>query len=158
MEQIIFEGVDPAELARVLAAGVDHAGNTIETVVDDEGGWPLRCCLADSVLGDEIAFIAFSPFDWNGPFRETGPIVVHARGCAATWRTALLPDELDQRSMTLRPYDREHRIVYDLVEPVPAGAGLKGRVCSLLQQPDVAEVYGRNTRGGCFAFVARRAG
>ncbi len=158
MEQIIFEGVDPAELARVLAAGVDHAGNTIETVTDHDGGWQLRCCLADSVPGDEIAFIAFSPFEWNGPFRETGPIVVHARGCAATWQTERLPEDFDQRPMTLRPYNREHRILYDLVEPVPAAVGLDGRVRTLLQQPDVAEVYGRNPQGGCFAFVARRAG
>lgn len=155
MERIIFEGVDPAELALLLAAGVDHAGNTIETVTDVEGGWTLRCCLTDSVPGDEIAFIAFSPFNWRGPFRETGPIVVHASECAATWQRNQLPDDFDRRPMTLRPYNHDHRIMYDLVEPVPVEVGLSARVQSLLQQPDVVEVYGRNPQGGCFAFVAR---
>lgn len=156
MTTITFEGVEPQQLRDVLAAGVDCAGNPIEPFVDAEGGWPLRCCLTDSAPGDEVAIIAWSPFRWHGPYRETGPIVVHTRGCAGSWQRPALPADFDQRRMTLRPYGREHTILYDLVTPVAAGNGLNEAVAALLQHPDVAEVYGRNVQGGCFAFVARR--
>ena len=59
--------------------------------------------------------------------------------------------------MTLRPYGAEHSILYELVSPISAGSGLNAAVGALLERPEVAEVYGRNVRGGCFAFVARRA-
>ena len=58
--------------------------------------------------------------------------------------------------MTLRPYGSEHRILYDLVTPVAQGDGLNAAVRALLERPEVAEVYGRNVQGGCFAFAARR--
>jgi hypothetical protein len=156
MTNITFEGIDPDQLTDTLAAGVDCAGNPIEPFIDEEGGWPLRCCLTDSLPGDEVAIIAWSPFRWNGAYRETGPIVVHTAGCRGSWRLPALPDDFDQRRMMLRPYGREHTILYDLVTPVAAGDGLTSAVQALLEQPAVAEVYGRNVQGGCFAFVARK--
>lgn len=156
MTNVIFEGIEPVALRGVLAAGIDQGGNPIEPFIDEEGGWPLRCCLTDSRPGDEIAILAWSPFGWNGPYRETGPVVVHTNGCSGTWRTTALPEEFDGRRMTLRPYGDEHRILYDLVTPVAQGDGLNAAVQALLEQPEVAEVYGRNVQGGCFAFVARR--
>lgn len=158
MTDMIISGIDPTELRDVLAAGHDCNGVVIQPFVDAEGSWPMRCCLADSQPGDEVAIIAWSPYDWNGPYRETGPIVVHTAGCAGTWQLPALPDEFDQRTMTLRPYDTDHRILYDLVSAVPAGGSLTALAGALLEHPEVAEVYGRNIRGGCFAFVARRAG
>ncbi|MGB8862053.1 MAG: DUF1203 domain-containing protein [Ilumatobacteraceae bacterium] len=157
MTNITFHGIDPAQLRDVLAGGIDQGGNPIEPFIDEEGGWPMRCCLSDSLPGEEIAIIAWSPFEWDGPYRETGPIVVHTKGCAASWRLPALPDEFDQRPMTLRPYGEEHRILYELVTSVERDAGLNAAVGALLEHPEVAEVYGRNVRGGCFAFVARRA-
>jgi Protein of unknown function (DUF1203) len=152
-----FEGLDYDEYLAALASGVDQAGNTIEPYVDTEGGWPLRCCLHDSQPGDQVALIAWSPFRWNGAYRETGPVFVHAAGCTGPWTGATLPADFEQRPMTLRPYNHEHRMMYNLVNHVPQGRGLTALVDELLANPDVAEVYGRNATGGCFAFVARRA-
>lgn len=157
MTSVIFEGIQPTDLREVLASGVDQGGNPIQPFIDADGGWPMRCCLADSLPGDEVAIIAWSPFRWQGPYRETGPIVVHTNGCSSTWQAAALPEEFDQRPMTLRPYGAEHSILYELVSPISAGSGLNAAVGALLERPEVAEVYGRNVRGGCFAFVARRA-
>lgn len=156
MNDLLFSGINPAQLRDVLAAGIDCDGNPIEPFVDAEGGWPMRCCLADSQAGDEVAIIAWSPYDWQGPYRETGPIVVHTAGCPGTWQQPTLPAEFDRRRMTLRPYDADHRILYDLVVAVPEGGSLTALSMALLERPEVAEVYGRNISGGCFAFVARR--
>ena len=152
----LFRGVDRSRLAEVLTVGLDDGGNPIEPFVDDEGGWPLRCCLRESTPGERLAIIAWSPFDWTGPYRETGPIVVHADPCP-TEPDGLtrLPDALDSRPMVLRPYSHDHRIVYELVTHLPHG-DLGAHVQRLLDHPEVAEVHGRNWTGGCYAFTAHR--
>jgi Protein of unknown function (DUF1203) len=157
MSQVVFEGIDVEELAGVLAAGVDCGGTPIEAFVDDRGGWPLRCCLQPSIVGDQLAIIAWSPYRWNGPYRETGPIVVHVDGCAGAPPLTMLPQDLHDRPMALRPYDADHRIMYPLVEHFPPNSELTDRVIELFGNPDVVEVYAKNHVGGCFAFVARRA-
>jgi hypothetical protein len=144
--------------AAVLASGADHGGNPVEPFTDAHGGWPLRCCLQDSSPGDLLAIVAWSPFSWNGPYRETGPIVVHAERCPAPARSVTeLPPALNDRPMVLRPYSHDHRIVYSLVAHLPAGSNLTEAADRLLDHPDVAEVHGRNWSGGCYAFTARRA-
>jgi hypothetical protein len=155
--ELVIEGVEPSEVARVLASGVDHGGNSVEPFVDDEGGWQLRCCLADSQVGDRITVIAYSPFPWNGPFRETGPIVVHAEGCPGTWQQSAIPHQFDDRAMVLRPYGPDHKIAYDHVRHVSSTDGIADALVELLQHSEVSEVYARNPLAGCFAFTARRA-
>lgn len=154
---VSFVGVDHQQYLEVLDRGVDHGGNPIEPFVDAEGGWPLRCCLADSAPGDRIAIIAWSPFPWRGAYAETGPIVVHAEPCEGVAPLDHLPTEFDSRPMTLRPYTHDHRIHYERVTHLPTGAGITAAVVQLLGDPDIAEVYGRNATGGCFAFRASRA-
>jgi hypothetical protein len=153
-----FEGLDHDAYLATLSKGVDAGGNAIEPYVDEEGGWPLRCCLQDSQPGDTIALISWSPFRWNGAYRETGPVFVHAEGCPGPWTGDTLPADFEQRPMTLRPYSHDHRIIYDLVTHIPQGRGLTQLVRNLLSNNEVAEVYGRNATGGCFAFVARCEG
>jgi hypothetical protein len=153
----VFHGVDRQQLALVLAAGVDHGGNPIEPFDDPEGGWPLRCCLQDSIADERLAIIAWSPFAWTGPYRETGPIVVHADPCPApAGEPARLPAALDARPMVLRPYSHDHRIVYELVTHLLVGGSISDQVERLLDHPEVAEVHGRNWTGGCYAFTAHR--
>jgi hypothetical protein len=152
-----FTGTDPTELRRILADAVDHGGNPIEPFVDDDGGWPLRCCLADSRPGDRIAIIAWSPMPWSGAYAETGPIVVHADGCDAADSRSRLPAELDARAMVLRPYGPDRRIAYHRVHHAPAGGSLTELVDELLAYDDVDFVHGRNVTGGCYAFTGTRS-
>ena len=156
---VVFSGVDAGELRRVLAAGVDHGGNRIDAFTDDEGGWPLRCCLGRSRPGDVIAIVAWSPFHFDGPYRETGPIAVHAAGDCPGFDDDLhaLPAELDASPMVLRPYGHDHRIAYDLVTHVAAGSSLTDIARALLERDDVDVVHARNVTGGCWAFTAARA-
>lgn len=156
MQNVMFQGIDAAEYARVLAAGRDHGGNQIEPFVDDGGGWPLRCCLADSRPGDRLAIIAWSPFPWRGAYTETGPIVVHATGCAGVDPSPTLPTRFEDRELTLRPYTPEHRIAYHRVRHLEPGDGLSEAIGELLDHDDVDFVHARNRTGGCYAFTARR--
>ena len=154
---MLIEGIEPSLLASVLDAGIDHGGNPIRSFVDHEGGWQLRCCLSDSMVGDRIAVIAWSPFGWDGPYRETGPVVVHVEGCPGSWRQPAVPEQFGERSLILRPYGHDHTIAYDLVRRIEAGAGVADAVAELLHQPEVEEVHARNPLAGCFAFAARRS-
>lgn len=156
MQELRFTGLDPIVVRDTLAAGVDHAGNPIEPFVDDGGGWPLRCCLGDSEPGDEIAIVAWSPFGWTGAYAETGPVVLHTRGCPGPVSDETLPADLDRRAMTLRPYGRDRRIAYGAVRHVPAGESLTAHLAEMLTDDDIEMVHGRNVTGGCFSFAAER--
>ncbi|CAN5619827.1 hypothetical protein BH10ACT2_BH10ACT2_09530 [soil metagenome] len=152
--QIIFKGIDGVELDAALVRGIDHGDNPIESFIDGDGGWPLRCCLGNSQPGDRIAIVAWSPFDWRGPYRETGPIVVHTEPCQRATELTSLPDDLNCRAMTLRPYGRDHTILYDRVRHVSAGGDLTASTRELFADEAVGEVHAKNATGGCFAYVA----
>ena len=154
---VLFTGIDVAELRNHLDSGVDPGGNPIEPFVDPDGGWSLRCCLTDSEPGDRIAIVAWSPFPWDGPYRETGPIVVHADGCEGIDPLVRLPATMDARPMQLRPYAGNRRIAYDDMMYVSEGDSVTAAVTALLANDDIDFVHGRNIVGGCFAFTARRS-
>ncbi len=157
VEDMRFTGIDPEELSTVLGRGTDHGGHPVQPFVDDDGGWPLRCCLTDSRPGDRVAIIAWSPMPWPGAYAETGPVVVHADGCTAPRPLDRLPDEFDARAMTLRPYGRDRRIAYHRVVHVASGGSVTDRVAEVLSHDDVDFVHGRNVTGGCYAFTATRS-
>lgn len=155
----IYEGVDLVELGRIMRRGVDHAGCAISPFIDREGGWPLRCCLADSAPGDRLAIVAFSNFPWTSPFCTTGPIAVHAELCGGTSGT--FPAQFDHRAQIVRAYGngsrRRHTILYDLNSLVAAGAGLARTIDRVLEDPRVEFVHTHNVLAGCYSFTARRA-
>ena len=151
-----FTGIDITELDRVLETGIDHGGNPVEPYLDEKGGWPVRCCLGYTDVGDHIALIAWSPFAKRGAYAETGPIFVHTHGCSGPSTNDTLPDELNQRAMVMRPYTHDQRIAYHHVRHVAAGESLADIARELLAEDDVDFVHGRNVTGGCYAFEARR--
>lgn len=97
--RLTFEGT-----GRVLDTKRDHAGNAAEPFIDDDaGGWPLRCCLRDSLPGDDLAIVAWSPFPWRGPYAETGPVVLHAQLCDRAEGFERVPAQFRGRRQILRP-------------------------------------------------------
>jgi len=155
--QVDFSGIDRNVLDHILDAGIDPGGNPVEPFTDDDGDWPMRCCLTDSRPGERIAIIAWSPMPWAGAYAETGPIVVHVDHCTRPGTMHRLPVELDIRAMVLRPYGHDRRIAYHRVRHVPGGRSLSDEVAELLGHDDIAFVHGRNVTGGCYAFTATRS-
>lgn len=153
---ITCTGTDPARLAAIFERGLDDAGARVEPFADDEGGWPLRCCLRDSARGDRLAIIGYSPFDWVGPYRETGPLVVHTTGCPG--HTRAYPEQFERRDQVLRAFGddagRHNTQVYALNRLVHAGEGLRVAVEEVLTDPRVREVHSHNVISQCFNFAA----
>jgi hypothetical protein len=152
---VVVEAIDSRGLAELRADGVDHRGNVVEPFVDPDGGWPLRCCLTDSRPGDELAIVAWSPFEWSGPYAEVGPIVIHAGECAG-FAAGGVPAQFLAREQRLRPYGHDHRIAYDRITSVAGDGSLPDALAALLACDDVDVVHVRNERAACFSFSARR--
>ena len=156
---ISYSGLDPAELRRVLATATDHAGAPVQPFVETGRDWPLRCCLTTSRPGDRLAIIAFSNFPWTSPYRETGPVVVHADGCAGA--SGEYPRQFDDRDQVVRAFGddagRVHTQVYDLNTLVRAGDGLEATVERILADERVEFVHAHNVLHQCYSFSAQRA-
>lgn len=154
-----YHALDRQELARVLESCLDHAGNAVRPFIDDEGGWPLRCCLTDSAPGDQLAIIAYSPFGWSSPYRETGPVVVHTSGCPG--HDGGFPEQFESRDQIVRAFgDADGRVntqVYDRHRFVRAGDGLARAIDEILTDPRVREVHVHNVMAQCFSFAATRS-
>lgn len=150
-----YVGTDLEQLARLRDRGVDHNGVPVESFVDVDGGWPLRCCLRDSRLQDELAIVAWSPFPWNGAYRSTGPVVIHTRACADP-ADGRFPPQFDERRQVLRAYGTHHRLVYDLNRIVEPAAGLAKAIDEMLLDERVAFVQAYNLLAGCYSFTATR--
>jgi hypothetical protein len=154
---IEIHGADPEQLRQLRSTGVDHNGDPVETFTDHEGGWPLRCCLTDSVRGDELAIVGWSPFTWGGPFAETGPIVIHADTCHGA-DASDVPAQFLTRRQIIRPYGHDRRIAYDRVVIAEADGSLPSVLDDLLGNDDIDFIHVRNVLAGCYSFTAQRAG
>ena len=130
------------------------SAHATRTFVDDDGGAPLRCCLRDSRAGERIALVAVTPEGPQGAYRETGPVFLHAGGCAGPADSAY-PDEFRRRTQVFRAYDHGGVIVGGHV--VPAGTGQEEAAARLLADPDVAFLQTRNVVFGCYMLTIKRS-
>jgi hypothetical protein len=148
-------GLDRGGLEALWRGGRDASGDAVEPFVDVDGGWPLRCCLTDSVPGERVAVVAWSPYPWRGPYAETGPVVVHAEPCAGPVGSGVPPQFLT-RPQRLRPYGRDRRIAYDRIRLVDGDGSLPDVLVELLADDEVDFVQARNVAAGCYSFTVRR--
>ena len=124
------------------------------TLVDEDGGAPLRCCLRDSRPGERIALVSVTPDGPQGAYRETGPVFLHADGCAGPI-DAGYPEEFRRRTQVFRAYDATGAIVGGTV--VPPGTGQEEVAARLLADPAVAFVQTRNVIHGCYMLTIKRS-
>ena len=152
-DDIQITGADADELATLRTRGVDHGGNTVRPFVDRDGGWPLRCCLTDSIAGDVVAIVAWCPFPWRGPYAEVGPIVIHAQDCPGVTGDGV-PHQFLHRRQLVRPYGHDRRIAYEDVSIVEGDGSLSDVLAETLNREHIAFVLVRNVLAGCYSFTA----
>ena len=134
----------PASLA-------DQPGAVVST--DNDGGAPLRCCLRDSRPGERIALVRVSPPGPSGPYAESGPVFLHADGCAGP-ESAGYPDEFRTRLQVFRCYGHDGTILGgELVRPEDDQDATAER---LLSDEAVAFVQTRNVVHGCYMLTMSR--
>ena len=140
----------PADhLDRVRDRGVDDFANPlVVTVNDDAGGTPLRCCLTEAAVGEEVALLAWRPSAIPGAYAEVGPVFIHAQPCPGPAGTGY-PEGFRHRQQLLRAYDSQGRAVDN---EIVNGAAAEGALHTLLARPDVAYIHSRNPLAGCYMF------
>src|SRR4051794_36472837 len=100
---LTVHAIDPGRLDVVRERGADEFGNPF-TAYDASGeGEPLRCCLRFARPGEPISLISWAPFTDVSPWREVGPVYVHAERCGG-YENPGLPAELRRGPRVLRTY------------------------------------------------------
>lgn len=137
------------QLDLIRDRGVDDFDNPLViTVNQDAGGTPLRCCLAEAAVGEQVALLAWQPSAIPGAYAEVGPVFIHAQPCSGPAGMGY-PEGFRHRQQLLRAYDGQGRAVDN---EIVDGAGAEAALSALLARPDVAYVHSRNPLAGCYMF------
>lgn len=143
----------PAEtLDRVRAAGRDDFGNELRPEISREAH-QLRCCLRHSGVGERIALIKYSPFEWDGVYAESGPVFIHVDRCAGYGEPDAFPEAFRGSPRILRAYGPAHSIVD---AKIAEGEGLEPAIAELFARGDVDTIHVRNVKYGCFIAAITR--
>jgi len=143
------------ELAQVRSRGRDVAGNAPTPF--DATGSPLRCCLRPATPEDEVVLISHAPLREQSPWREIGPVFVHAGPCPGYSEGSGLPSELRTGPRVLRGYHADGSLNYDAIRTVGAGEDIGSALDELLAVPGLREVHVRSATAQCFTYLVRPA-
>jgi Protein of unknown function (DUF1203) len=152
-----IEALPTADLDDIRQAGRDRYGNPLmrRVVGAGDAGSPLRCCLREAAIGEQIVLIAHSPRGGTGVYREVGPVFIHADKCAGYLTPGQYPDGFRHRQQVFRAYDSQGRICDAILVN---GIEAEEVIADLLARRGVAVVQSRNLLYGCFMFLISRAG
>lgn len=141
--------INDAELAEVRHRGVDRWGNIPEAFRGD-GGEQLRCCLRRARPGEMLWVIAHAPLSVQRPWREVGPVFVHAQPCTSYDANQGLPDLIDGRALVLRSYAPDGAMYYAGNRITHPDDDVGAILEELLANRDILEVHLRNVQAQCF--------
>jgi hypothetical protein len=151
LQTLTVHAIDPERLDAVRRAGVDEHGNVFTSYAASGSGEPLRCCLRYADADEQIALISWAPFIEVSPWREVGPVYVHAERCAGFHGDGL-PAALAAGPRVLRTYRADGSMNYELNTLVEAG-DLAPHLDRLLAEPEVETVHVRTVLPQCFLYA-----
>jgi hypothetical protein len=141
--------IDATELDEVRQQGTDRWGNAPEAFVSD-GADQLRCCLRLSEPGEKLWAIAHAPLSAQRPWREVGPVFVHATACAGYEAAQGLPGFIGAKPRVLRSYTADGAMYYAGNRVTGPGDDLDAVLQELFADAEIAEVHLRNVEAQCF--------
>ena len=146
--------IDTKLTGRLRGQSTDDFGNPTRRSRAADGGAPCRHCLHDAKPGDELILTGHSPFDQLGPYKEVGPIYLHAASCQAYAAPKVIPPVIRQRQVVIRAYDETQSIIdADLVD----GADAESLIERLFANTRTRYLHARTARHGCFLCRIERA-
>jgi hypothetical protein len=151
---LMVHPIDPARLDAVRETGEDGWGNPVTPFAAKGEGEPLRCCLRFAEPGESIALISYAPFVEASPWREVGPVYLHAERCEG-YADAGLPAGLRCGPRVLRTYRADGSMNYEH-NTLVGDEDLEPVLDRLLAEPDVATVHVRTLLPQCFLYAVTR--
>ena len=148
--------IDARELDGIRSTGRDPSGHRAEPFVDVEGGSQLRCCLRRSTPGEHLLLVGHAPLAVDRPWREVGPVFVHATVCGGYDAPHRVPAWFDEQPRVVRAYDRTGAMRYAANRVVEAGEGVARALEEVFADSEVAEAHVRNHVAQCFIARAVR--
>jgi hypothetical protein len=139
-------------LDAIRETGEDGHGNSFTAYPATGHGEPLRCCLRCARRGEPIALISYAPLDGPSPWREVGPVYVHAEECEGYHADDELPAELRSGPRVLRTYRPDGSLNYDH-NTLVGEEDLEPSIEKLLALPDVGAVHVRTVLPQCFLYA-----
>jgi hypothetical protein len=155
-QRVAVHAIPPRRLSAVRTTGQDGHGNPV-TAHPATGGEPLRCCLTCATAGETIALISYAPFEHASPWREVGPVYIHAEACGGYRTGAELPSQLRSGPRLLRTYQADDTMNYAHNTLVEDGEDIEARLNQLLSLSDVATVHVRTVLPQCFLYAVTTA-
>jgi hypothetical protein len=149
-----IDAIGSEYLDRIRASGVDDFGNSVVTLVNESAnGTPLRCCLREAEVGEEVVLIAYQPAQLGGPYKEVGPVFIHAKRCDGYEAPGSYPEGFRHRQLLFRAYDITGTQVDN---KIANGNDAEVAISDLFAMSHVADVHARNVLAGCFMFKVQR--
>lgn len=143
-----------ALVERIRRERVDDFGNRLADRVSVEGGEPCRYCLSRAKLGERLLLFSISPMSRPGPYKEVGPVFVHATDCQRYTNTGVFPPEFRRTAVVLRGYSPQDEIE----DPqITAPAEIEQRIEELFGSPRIAYIHVRSLTSGCYFCALERA-
>ena len=133
---------------RAVAAGA--ADHTLVTA-DSPRGYPCRHCLQWANPGERMILFTYAAVE-NGPYKELGPIFVHAEPCAQYSAVTNYPAEF-RNGRVIRAYDERTSIID---ARVVNGEGPEAAIEELLQNERAAFLHVRSVGYGCYTMGVER--
>jgi hypothetical protein len=145
--------IDTAVAERFRQSGRDDRGNPLITRVAEARGYPCRHCLAEAGEGRRVLLGSLHVERPAGAFFAVSPIFVHADACARHDGGSAIPDVFLRHDtlLSVRPYDRDGFLLYDLNDAVPARAA-DALIRRALDDARTDFINVHTARPGCFLF------
>jgi Protein of unknown function (DUF1203) len=147
----------PAPLPDVVTLPPAAVRHVVATVPD---AYPCRRCLRDAEPGDLLLLLPYDPFVDTSPYRQPGPVYVHADACRPDPADLVstpdrpAPGQLTRRRLALRAFDADHMMVdAEIID----GTAVADAAARLLAHPRARYVHVHNAAPGCFAVRVERA-
>ena len=96
----------------------DDQGNDVRIFNRPDGGYPCRHCLKESSSGEPVLLGSYNLARPRGIYWTPSPIFVHAAQCPPYAAVDHIPDIVRNRLVSLRAYDANDAVIYQLGDVV----------------------------------------
>ena len=151
-----FVAMNSDRCEQLRTGGLDDNRQHAEQAVSDGNGNPCRHCLKEIPENSSMLILGYRPFESLQPYAETGPVFICGGYCQRYDQDDQLPGLYQSRTMLVRGYDQNERIIYGTGKMV-FGAEIADYAEQLLVREELAFVHVRSSSDNCFHFRIERS-